>query len=130
MHASHRCRAICCLHKMAHSVVQPEPIANHGLVGDLNTVALVALDGTVDFFCFPRFDSPSVFAALLDPERGGKFAIQPQFKDGTRKQLYLPDSNILLTRMLAEEGVAEISDFMPVEEVVNAHNLVRRVKSV
>jgi GH15 family glucan-1,4-alpha-glucosidase len=130
MRANCRCQANSCLHKMPHSVAKPEPIANHGIVGDLNTVALVALDGTVDFFCFPRFDSPSVFASLLDPERGGKFSIRPEFKDGTRKQLYLPDSNNLLTRMLSEDGVAEISDFMPVVEAVNEHNLVRRVKSV
>src|SRR6516225_7761384 len=110
MHASHRCRAICCLHKMAHSVVQPEPIENHGIVGDLNTVALVALDGTVDFFCFPRFDSPTIFASLLDPERGGHFILQPEIDGAKRKQLYLPDSNVLLTRVLSLEGVAEISD--------------------
>jgi len=112
-------------------VANPEPIENHGIVGDLNTAALVALDGTVDFYCFPRFDSPSVFAALLDPERGGHFRISPEFNGHSRhRQLYLPDSNILLTRILSEEGVAEISDFMPVEEAMNAHNLVRRVKSV
>src|SRR5262252_5301357 len=80
------------------SVSAPEPIENHGIVGDLNTVALVALDGTVDFLCFPRFDSPSVFASLLDPERGGKFCIHPEFNGVRRRQLYLPDSNNLLTR--------------------------------
>jgi len=108
----------------------PESIENHGIVGDLHTVALVALDGSIDFLCFPRFDSPSIFAALLDPERGGRFQIAPTLDGAKRKQLYLPDSNILLTRFLAADGVAEISDFMPVEEVAPAHNLVRRVKSV
>src|SRR4051794_10794627 len=108
----------------------PEPIENHAIIGDLNTVALVALDATIDFLCFPRFDSPTVFASLLDAERGGHFSIHPEFEDTKRKQLYLPDSNILLTRLLSSEGVAEISDFMPVEEAYNAHNLVRRVKSV
>jgi len=107
-----------------------EAIENHAIIGDLNTVALVALDGTIDFLCFPRFDSPSVFASLLDAERGGSFQISPEFRDAVRKQIYLPDSNIVLTRFLTEEGVAEISDFMPVEEVGTAHNLVRRVKSV
>ncbi|HSI10993.1 MAG TPA: glycoside hydrolase family 15 protein [Chthoniobacter sp.] len=111
-------------------MANPEPIENHGIVGDLNTVALVALDGTVDFFCFPRFDSPTVFAALLDQERGGHFRICPELNGAKRRQLYLPDSNVLLTRILSSEGVAEISDFMPVEEAVNSHNLVRRVKSV
>src|SRR5258708_4930018 len=108
----------------------PQPIENHGIVGDLNTVALVALDGTVDFFCFPRFDSPSVFASLLDPDRGGHFSLHPEFDGAKCRQLYLPDSNNLLTRILSAEGVAEISDFMPVQEAVNAHNLVRRIKSV
>lgn len=109
---------------------KPEPIENHGIVGDLNTIALVALDGTVDFFCFPRFDSPTVFAALLDPGRGGHFRISPQLNGAKHRQLYLPNSNHLLTRVLSSEGVAEISDFMPVQEAMNAHNLVRRVKSV
>ena len=81
-------------------------------------------------FCFPHFDSPTIFAALLDHARGGRFQIAPQLADTHQKQLYLPDSNILLTRFLAPEGVAEISDFMPVEEVEQAHNLVRRVKTV
>jgi GH15 family glucan-1,4-alpha-glucosidase len=107
-----------------------EPIENHAIIGDLNTVALVALDGSIDFFCFPRFDSPSIFAALLDPERGGQFQLAPEMEGGRRKQLYLPDSNILLTRFLSGDGVAEISDFMPVEEVSSAHNLVRRAKTV
>ncbi len=107
-----------------------QPIENHAIVGDLHTVALVAMDGTVDFMCFPRFDSPSVFAALLDPEKGGHFALAPELDGAKKRQLYLPDSNILLTRFLAEEGVAEISDFMPVEEVAPPHNLVRRVKAV
>jgi GH15 family glucan-1,4-alpha-glucosidase len=108
----------------------PEPIENHAIVGDLNTIALVALNGAIDFMCFPRFDSPSIFASLLDPERGGEFRISPELNGAKRKQLYLPDSNILLTRFLAEDGVLEISDFMPVGEVAPVHNLVRRVKSV
>jgi GH15 family glucan-1,4-alpha-glucosidase len=107
-----------------------EAIENHAVIGDLNTVALVALNGAIDFLCFPRFDSPSVFAAILDPERGGSFQIAAEFAGARQKQLYLPDSNILLTRFLAPEGVVEISDFMPVGESVPAHNLVRRVKCV
>jgi GH15 family glucan-1,4-alpha-glucosidase len=108
----------------------PEPIENYAIVGDLHTIALVALDGSIDFMCFPRFDSPTIFAALLDPERGGRFSITPELDRARRKQLYLPDSNILLTRFLAVDGLAEISDFMPVEQAAAAHNLVRRVKCV
>jgi GH15 family glucan-1,4-alpha-glucosidase len=107
-----------------------QPIENYGVIGDLYTVALVGMDGSIDFFAFPHFDSPTVFAALLDHAKGGRFQIAPQLTDARQKQLYLPDSNILLTRFLAAEGVAEISDFMPVEEVEQAHNLVRRVKTV
>ena len=106
------------------------PIESHAIIGDLHTVALVALDGGIDFLCFPRFDSPTIFAALLDPERGGRFEIAPQLDGVRHRQPYLPDSNILLTRFLAADGVAEISDFMPVAEVENAHSLVRRVKTV
>lgn len=107
-----------------------QSIENHAVVGDLHTIALVALDATVDFMCFPRFDSPTIFASLLDAEKGGSFVLQPRLDGGTRKQLYLPDSNILLTRFLSHEGVAEISDFMPVDEAGVAHNLVRRAKTV
>ncbi len=107
-----------------------QPIENYGVIGDLYTVALVGMDGSIDFFAFPHFDSPTVFAALLDHVKGGRFQIAPQLANARQKQLYLPDSNILLTRFLAPDGVAEISDFMPVEEVAQAHNLVRRVKTV
>ena len=110
--------------------VSVEAIENHAIIGDLNTIALVALDGTIDFLCFPRFDSPSIFASLLDPERGGKFSIMPSLDGAQHKQLYLPDSNILLTRFLSAHGVVEISDFMPVEQAGTSHNLVRRVKCV
>jgi GH15 family glucan-1,4-alpha-glucosidase len=106
------------------------PIEDHGVIGDLHTVALVGLDGCIDFFCAPRFDSPSVFAALLDAEHGGVFRIDPQLGDARRKQLYLPDTNVLLTRTLSSEGVAEISDFMPVAETEGTRRLVRRVKAV
>ena len=107
-----------------------EPIENHAIIGDLNTVALVALNGSIDFMCFPRFDSPTIFASILDPERGGFFSIAPELNGAKRKQIYLPDSNILLTRFLSADGVIEISDFMPVEDGSTSHNLVRRVKCV
>jgi len=111
-------------------MTQAESIENHAMIGDLNTVALVALNGSIDFLCFPRFDSPSIFAALLDPEKGGYFQIAPELNGAKHKQLYLPDSNILLTRFLSADGVAEISDFMAVGETAGAQSLVRRVKAV
>ncbi|MHC4942886.1 MAG: glycoside hydrolase family 15 protein [Planctomycetota bacterium] len=107
-----------------------QPIENYGVIGDLNTVALVGMDGSIDFMCFPRFDSPTIFAALLDHEKGGRFQIQPSLKEARCKQLYLPDTNILITRFLSEEGVAEISDFMTVGDQDYGQNLVRRVKCV
>ena len=106
------------------------PIESYGVIGDLQTVALVGLNGSVDFLCLPRFDSPSVFARLLDADRGGRFEIVPQLGPSRRRQLYLPDTNVLLTRFLAEEGVVEISDFMPVYREPQPSRIVRRVKSV
>ena len=101
------------------------PIGEYGIIGDLHTVALASMDGSIDFLCFPSFDSPSVFAALLDADRGGRFQIAPVLDGAARKQLYLPDTNVLLTRFLDTDGVAEVSDFMPVEDAGRAHNLVR-----
>lgn len=105
-----------------------QPIENYGVIGDLHTVALVGMDGSIDFMCFPAFDSPSIFAALLDQEKGGRFQLAPLFCTETekvgRKQLYLPDTNILLTRFLSDEGVAELSDFMPLAEMGHSHDIV------
>jgi GH15 family glucan-1,4-alpha-glucosidase len=106
------------------------PIESHAVIGDLQTAALVALDGTIDFLCLPHFDSPSVFASLLDGDKGGCFAIIPDLDQPRYKQLYLPDTNLLLTRFLATEGVVEISDFMPVHPREHTSRVVRRVKTV
>jgi GH15 family glucan-1,4-alpha-glucosidase len=113
-------------------VTKYQPIEDYGVVGDLNTVALVGKDGSVDFMAYPRFDSPTVFAALLDAERGGRFQIRPCLDSGTHKQMYLPDTNVLITRWLDESGVAEVSDYMPVAADVKstARALVRRAKCV
>ena len=89
-------------------------IGDHGLIGDLQTAALVATDGSIDWFCVPRFDSPSVFAALLDDQKGGHFRIAPADADVTYKQFYWPATNVLVTRFLAADGAAELTDFMPV----------------
>jgi GH15 family glucan-1,4-alpha-glucosidase len=105
-------------------------IEEHGVIGDLNTVALVSLDGTIDYMCAPRFDSPTLFAALLDEGKGGSFALAPVLDDVRRKQMYLPDTNVLLTRFLSPHGVGEVSDFMPVNGDGAAHRVVRRAKAV
>src|SRR4051794_4642034 len=92
------------------------PIADHGLIGDLQTSALVTTDGAIDWFCCPRFDSPSIFASLLDANGGGHFSIRPRDEGYVSKQLYLPGTAILITRFLSTEGVGEVIDFMPVIE--------------
>ena len=103
------------------------PIADHGVIGDLRTSALVGTDGTIDWCCWPHFDSPSIFAAILDAERGGSFRLAP-VGESTTKQLYFPDTNVLITRFLSAEGVAEVQDFMCVGK--ERQRLVRRVVCV
>src|SRR6267378_726350 len=100
-----------------------QPIENYGVIGNLNTVALVGLDGSIDFMCFPNFDSPTIFAALLDYRKGGSFKLAPTLDHARRKQLYMPDSNILLTRFLSSGGIAEVSDFMPISDQGDSHDL-------
>ena len=78
-----------------------QPIENYGVIGNMRSIALVGMTGSIDFLCYPHFDSPTVFAALLDDERGGRFEIQPELKERRVRQLYLPETNILLTRFLA-----------------------------
>src|SRR5579875_1943500 len=90
------------------------PIENYGVIGNMRSTALVGTNGSIDFLCFPRFDSPTLFAGLLDPERGGQFVIEPQMEEMRTRQMYLPDTNILLTRFLSDDGVAEVTDFMPI----------------
>jgi GH15 family glucan-1,4-alpha-glucosidase len=108
-------------------------IADHGLIGDLQTAALVATDGSIDWFCSPRFDSPSIFGALLDRTRGGHFRICTAADTFDTKQLYFPDTAILITRFLTEAGVGEVVDFMPATSSTVAtdnHRLVRLVRCV
>ncbi|GAA3771727.1 glycoside hydrolase family 15 protein [Streptomyces phyllanthi] len=108
------------------------PIAEHGLIGDLRTVALVGSDGTIDWYCCPRFDAPSVFASLLDAERGGSFELTAAVPARTG-QFYFPDTNVLLTRFFSGDGVGEVQDFMPVRgdpAEAGRHRLIRRVLCV
>jgi len=111
-----------------------ERIEDHGVIGNMRTVALVSVGGVIDWYCFPRFDSPSIFAALLDDEKGGSFSIQPLEGQVIHKQLYWPDTNVLLTRFLSPDGVGEIEDYMPVGPAAEAarcqDEIVRRVKVV
>jgi GH15 family glucan-1,4-alpha-glucosidase len=109
------------------------PIADHGIIGDLHTVALVAADGTIDWYCCPAFDSPSVFAAILDRKKGGYYRISPLEEDWTSKQLYFPDTNVLITRFLTPGGVGELQGFMPIARTGaerHRHQLIRRLVGV
>jgi GH15 family glucan-1,4-alpha-glucosidase len=109
------------------------PIESCGVIGDLHTVALVSMDGAIDWCCLPRFDSPSVFATILDDRIGGYFRIAP-VDAGTNRQMYLPETNVLLTRFLRQDGVGEVVDFMPVRDerqcTVKTHEIVRIVRAV
>ncbi len=108
------------------------PIENYGLIGNLHTAALVGLNGSIDWFCYPAFDSPSIFAAILDDTKGGRFQIAPCHEEVTCKQMYKPDTNILITRFLTHEGVSEITDFMPIGTGKEKYYgpIIRQVKGV
>ena len=110
-----------------------QPIENYGIIGNMRTAVLVGMNGSIDWFCCPNFDSPSVFAAILDDKKGGRFSIAPAGSGVTNKQMYWPGTNVLVTRFLSEEGVGEVIDFMPVglgiDKAVD-HQLVRRVNVV
>jgi GH15 family glucan-1,4-alpha-glucosidase len=115
--------------------VSYKPIEDYGIIGDLHTVALVGIDGSIDWCCLPHFDSPSAFAALLDDAKGGYFKIGAA-APVRAKQLYLPETNVLITRIFSDEGIAEVIDFMPIEarslegKRPNYHQIIRRVSTV
>ncbi|GAB2641231.1 glycoside hydrolase family 15 protein [Gordonia jinhuaensis] len=106
------------------------PIADHGVVGDLRTAALVGVDGRIDWFCCPRFDSPSVFGSLLDAQAGGCWSLTQLDGEVTHRQFYIPDSNVLVTRYQSEDGVAEVTDFMPLVRSADPDHRTRLVRRV
>ena len=110
-----------------------QPIENYGIIGDMHTVALVGVDGSIDWCCLPRFDSPSVFGSILDDEKGGRFRLEMMAERVTHKQFYWPETNILVTRFLSEAGVGEVTDFMPVGgQAYDQHKrqIIRTLKAV
>ena len=109
-----------------------QPIENYGLIGDMHTCALVAIDGSIDWMCLPRFDSPSMFCAILDDAKGGFFRLAPINEDDiTYKQFYWPATNVLVTRFLSKEGASELVDFMVVDKSRKIRRtLVRRITSL
>ncbi|MEO0814755.1 MAG: trehalase-like domain-containing protein, partial [Myxococcota bacterium] len=109
-----------------------EAIENYGIVGDMHAAALVSREGSVDWLCLPRFDSPAIFASILDDQKGGSFSVAPVREDVRSKQFYWPDSNVLITRFLCADGVGQITDFMPVglpSGHPTRHHLIRRVRA-
>src|ERR671910_2336029 len=108
-----------------------QPIENYGIIGDLHTTALVGMDGSIDWLCLPHHDSPSVFAAILDEAKGGRFKISPDMEGATCKQLYWPDTNVLVTRFFTPDGVGEVTDYMPIgASAEGRHRIIRRVEVV
>src|SRR5437870_2645963 len=110
-----------------------QPIENYGIIGNMRTVALVGMNGSIDWYCCPHFDSPSVFGALLDEKKGGHFQISAD-ADGVRhKQFYWPSTNVLVTRFLLTDGIAELEDFMPVglpSDSPEYRHVYRRIRCV
>ena len=107
-----------------------EPIENYGVIGNMQSIALVGMNGSIDYLCYPNFDSPTIFAALLDDQKGGRFEISPQLTNARVRQMYLPDTNILITRFLADEGVAELTDYMPIDSDGGEPNEIMRKVAV
>ncbi|HJP62553.1 MAG TPA: glycoside hydrolase family 15 protein [Mucilaginibacter sp.] len=117
---------------MKHPERPYQPIENYGIIGNMQTAALVSRSGSIDFMCFPRFDSPTIFAALLDCRKGGFFSIEPQMDGLQTKQLYLPSTAVLITRFFSADGIIEVTDYMPIsdgpERAPDA--IVRKVKAI
>jgi GH15 family glucan-1,4-alpha-glucosidase len=115
------------------STMSYQPIENYGIIGNMRTAALVGMNGSIDWYCYPHFDSPSIFGALLDDNKGGRFQICPIGDQVRHKQFYWPSTNILITRFLLPDGIAELEDFMPVGLPSDSpwyHNLYRRIRCV
>lgn len=117
---------------MNHTERAYQPVENYGIIGNLQTTALISLAGSIDFMSFPRFDSPTIFASLLDKDRGGYFSIEPDFNDITSKQLYIPGTAILLTRFFSDAGIAELTDYMPIQKAggKTMSAIVRKIKNI
>ena len=110
-----------------------QPIENYGIIGNMRTVALVGMNGSIDWYCYPHFDSPSIFGAILDDKKGGRFQISADADDVRHKQFYWPSTNVLVTRFLLKDGIVELEDFMPAglpSDSPEYHRVYRRIRCV
>ncbi|MGB7087361.1 MAG: glycoside hydrolase family 15 protein [Phormidesmis sp.] len=107
-----------------------QSIEDYGLIGNMRTTALVGLNGSIDWFCHPRHDSPSLFGAIVDNEKGGHFRIESTVQNDNHKQFYYPETNILITRFLCDCGVGEVVDFMPLGNSLVRNWIIRQVRTV
>jgi GH15 family glucan-1,4-alpha-glucosidase len=110
-----------------------QPIENYGIIGNMRTVALVGMNGSIDWYCCPNFDSPSIFGALLDDKKGGRFRISAECDGARHKQFYWPSTNVLVTRFLLKDGSVELEDFMPAglpSDSPEYHHIHRRVRCI
>ncbi len=123
-----------CFSHMQHEKRDYQPIANYGIIGNMKTSALVSKTGSIDFMCFPQFDSATIFASILDAQKGGYFSIEPQMEGIETKQLYMPGTAVLITRFFSDEGIAELTDYMPVEnsdgQLHSNCAIVRKISSI
>lgn len=114
-----------------HHPERQSAIDAHGIIGDMRSAALVNDKGSVDFFCWPEFDSPSIFCSLLDTPEAGIFQLAPDLPDARREQIYLPDTNVLQTRWLSDRAVVEVTDLLPIgDSEDDLPMLMRRVRVV
>jgi GH15 family glucan-1,4-alpha-glucosidase len=115
---------------MEHQERPYQPIENYGIIGNLRTTALVSLSGSIDFMSFPRFDSPTIFVSMLDSKKGGYFSVEPQLKDYTSKQLYIPGTAVLLTRYFSDDGIAELTDQITFTSINDGNAQLRLIADI